>query len=390
MRAYFLAGAIGMLPGVALAAPVVWEGEVSLRGYDCAREGRDGIVVKGSVTLVHPEDKAHSDPAQEINISCQSLTFEQGSELSSLSGMYIRIDGTSSGPIKLINTRGIKGKDAAPTPDIWEPRKMANGGNGSGGGNGRNATGCEKLWESRGSKPGGAGERGANGASGLLFTAPAGANGQKGNSAADITFISRFLASGTTLEILAVGGDGGAGGRGGRGADGGDGGSGGTGGNGGAASSCHTADHGGNGGNGGDGGDGGNGGPGGDGGDGGNGGNVLTAIQEGSGTAVVPIIRNNGGRGGDPGPGGEQGLGGKGGNGGSGGYGGDGDGGIIGLGKKGPGDPGLAGVAGKPGRPGKPGPWGQPGKDGQNGLIGKGFSGTLPAEALDKLFKFGS
>lgn len=389
MRVIFSACALALIPVSAFAEPVVWTGQVSLRGFDCLKEKREGIVIQGSVSLLHPDDLSPEGPVQEIIIACTSLAFEPGSQLSSISKMDIRIDGTSSGAIKIINSRGVPGKDAPPTPEIWKPFKMPNGGNVGGGGNGRDASGCAGI-DDKDSDPGGDGGRGQDGQSGLLHAASPGANGSSGNTAADVYFLTRFVADGSTIEIIANGGNGGMGGLGGRGADGGDGGNGGVGGQGGDANTCHTASRGGNGGNGGNGGDGGNGGQGGNGGDGGNGGTVVVAIQEGAGNkATPPKISNTGGKGGAPGLGGEAGLGGKGGLGGGGGWGGGGDGGIFGTGieSKRPGSGGLGGGNGVDGKDGERGPMGVWGKDGQNGRIGPGFSGTLPKEGLDKLIK---
>lgn len=364
-----------------MAEPVVWTGEITLRGFDCRREHRDGIIVRGAVTLMHPDDSLAEGSIKQVVVVCSALAFDPGSEIRSISSLDIRIDGTSTGAIKLVNTRGVNGNAAAQTPDIWATVKMAKGESGRSGADGRDASGCVGM-DDHLSENGGNGGRGGDGISGQLYAAAKGASGQKGGTSGDVVFISRFLAAGTTVEISAIGGDGGAGGLGGRGADGGDGGDGGKGGRGGFANSCHTASGGGNGGYGGNGGDGGGGGQGGNGGDGGNGGNVIVAIMEGS-ASEAPKILNHGGAGGSPGKGGEPGVGGDRGHGGVGGSGGD----VASSAPFGSGAPRASGAPGLDGAAsqnvGALGVWGL---DGSHGRIGQGFTGTLPQNQLDKLF----
>ncbi len=145
MRVIFAACALALIPVSAFAEPAVWIGQVSLRGFDCLKEKRDGIVIQGPVTLLHPDDLSPDGPVQEIIIACTNLAFEPGSQLTSISKMDIRIDGTSSGAIKIVNSRGVQGRDAPPTPEIWKPFKMRNGDNAGGGANGRDASGCAGI-----------------------------------------------------------------------------------------------------------------------------------------------------------------------------------------------------------------------------------------------------
>lgn len=370
------------------AQPVVWTGDVTLETpfFECSEGGHSGIRVVGQTNLVFSNDLDPTvQPAPKVTIRCGTLSFDEGAELTTISSLDIRISDITSGPVRIINTRGIDGPDAPPTPDIWALRKMQNGSKGDDRGKGRSASGC--LIGDHGSSSGATGGQGKPGEDGKKFKAPKGADGSPGNPAGNIALTSRNFAEGTTVYIEAIGGDGGAGGRGGRGADGGDGGKGGRGGDGGNANECHSASRGGNGGRGGDGGDGGNGGPGGNGGRGGNGGNITLALQEGSGHYPIHDLQNNGGLGGDPGLGGERGEGGAGGLGGDPGHGGSGKGGIFGtdLNRKKSGPGGSAGDPGTPGDPGQEGPLGIPGEDGDPGRIGKGFSGTLPQEIIDQL-----
>ncbi|MCP4220134.1 MAG: hypothetical protein GY765_36220, partial [bacterium] len=286
VRTLYTAAVIASLPFSANAVETKWSGDVTLEKFDCKIANVDGIVVSGPVKLTHPQDTDPYGNIREIGIDCPSLTFEDGSSLTTISSLDIRISKITSGLVRIINTRGVKGSNAAPAPELWKERKMPNGAAGS---NGRNASGC--MINDHRSDPGG---RGGNGTSGLNYKAPKGMPGKNGGTAGDVIFLSRAFAESTTIEITANGGDGGAGGLGGRGADGGDGGNGGKGGD---ANECHSSSGGGNGGNGGDGG---NGGPGGNGGDGGNGGNVTAALQAGTGFAPTPAIKNSGGSGGEP------------------------------------------------------------------------------------------
>lgn len=373
---------------IASAEQVVWTGDINLDTpfFECSDGGHSGINVVGRVNLVYSNDLDPTlYPAPKITIRCETLSFAEGSELSTASSLDFRISGVTSGQVRIINTRGFDGADAPETPEIWAPRKMQNGDPGENKGKGRNASGC--LVGDHGSSRGDTGGEGKPGDDGKIFVAPKGAEGLPGNPAGNVALTSRNFAEGTTVYIEAIGGNGGAGGRGGRGADGGDGGKGGRGGDGGNANECHSASRGGNGGRGGDGGDGGNGGPGGNGGRGGNGGNITLALQEGSGNYPVHDLQNNGGIGGDPGLGGERGEGGAGGLGGDPGHGGGGKGGIFGsdLNRKKSGPGGSAGDPGDPGNPGQVGPLGLPGEDGDPGRIGKGFTGTLPQEIIDQL-----
>lgn len=380
--------------GVANAAShsTTWKGEISFDQavYRCEDQGINEIVVSGHVHLMSPEDAdPYNKNIKTLSVKCPNLTFTEGSKITSISALDIRITGTTSGPVFIENTRGLmgQGKDAPLTPDIWNDRKMTNGKMGGTGGAGGNASGCVAgdVAASDG-KPGAPGEGGADG---KTYTAPKGANGLPGAAAGAIVLISKQYAEGTTIQILAQGGNGGHAGQGGRGADGGDGGKGGTGGRGGSANRCHSAKRGGMGGPGGDGGDGGNGGPGGDGGRGGNGGKVTVLTSESGGFLPTALVTNEGGLGGDPGLGGERGEGGQGGEGGDGGNGGDGKSGIAGtkIDRKNPGSWGNAGAPGKPGKPGKPGPLGVPGADGDPGGRGGEWTAALPEDQFNLLLQ---
>lgn len=165
MRAKVIALTMTLVPAPAFAEPIVWSGEIRLSGYDCKVAHRDGIVVRGAVLLIHPDDATPAGPIKEIGIRCPSLVFEAGSELQSISALDIRIDGTSSGDIRISNIRGYNGDDAPLTPEIWAPLKMRNGDNGVPGGNGNSARGCLGIDERR-SSPGGHGQNGQPGTSG--------------------------------------------------------------------------------------------------------------------------------------------------------------------------------------------------------------------------------
>ena len=378
--------------GLSHADDQKWTGTLERDFVDCNNESVDRIIISGAVLLVHPQDKDLSKDAKKISIFCPGLIFEEGSSLSTISFLDIRISDTTSGPVKILNTRGVRGSDgsnppysgADPNADIWALRKMPKAPDGGGAGNGDNARGCV-LIDDQDSSPGGRGGNGIAGQTGANQPATGGEPGKNGTSAGDVVLISRKFAEGTTIDISASGGSGGAGGLGGRGTDGGEGGDGGHGGKGGNSSKCHLASRGGDGGTGGNGGDGGNGGAGGDGGNAGNGGRV-TVLKEDGGPAPAPVIANFGGTGGEPGLGGEQGRGGKGGQGGAFGYGGDSSGGVFGkIDRKGEGGQGNNGEWGKVGMDGQPGPIGQRGKDGQNGEIGRGLTGSITGDQIKDL-----
>jgi hypothetical protein len=214
------------LCGSAFAIDQKWAGTKQLQSFSCSIEKVDKIIISGAVKLNHPKDMDPFQSASTINIDCANLTLEQGSSLSSISSIDIRIDDTTSGPVKIVSTRGVKGADgpsskdpkAPASDDIWAFRKMQNGPKGPDGGGGRDAKKCIEV--SHGSDPGGRGTDGTPGQSGLLFKAPKGPSGKNGAPASDITFITRRFAPGSTVELSALGGQGGTGGRGGRGADG--------------------------------------------------------------------------------------------------------------------------------------------------------------------------
>lgn len=373
----------------ALSADVVWEGTVKISHFECGEEGNDKIVIRNMVTLVHPEDKAVVDEAKRISIVCPFLQFDNGSSLNTLSALDIRIGDTTSGPVVIINTRGVRGKDGAnpphkgndPAEDIWARKVGAEGEGGDDGQNGRDGSGCD-LVGGYDSEPGGNGSVGLVGQDGGELGVARGESGQDGSSAADVILISRKFGEETTIDITANGGDGGNGGTGGRGADGGRGGRGGNGGRGGEASACHAASQGGDGKPGGPGGNGGDGGTGGDGGSGGNGGSVTILAEEGGPVPEV-VVTSRGGRGGRGGFGGEPGAGGPGGDGGLYGPGGHGHKGLVpGIDDHSEGGPGINGGQGDPGTSGLSG---LVGRDGFRGRIGRETSGFVTAEQLKDL-----
>jgi hypothetical protein len=364
----------------ALAAPawqptgksIRWTSQtVTTEKFDCSKAGGDGIVVSGTVRVVHPNPSA-SDP-QTISIDCDNLRFEDSAEIVTVENLKIRIFKQIAGPVRLLNVRGTKGPDATPTPELWEVRKARSGGNGGSGGSGRDAeTSLKGDWSA---EDGGGGHRGENGEHGKNGTT--GAHGSGGQFAGKLLLKvgTEGFADGSGVFMSAPGGAGGVGGKGERGVDGGDGGRGGNGGKGGNANPIHGAGSGGNGGNGGDGGDGGNGGQGGNGGPGGNGGDVWLYMLHGGGQPVDSELEAPGGKGGAPGEGGDPGLGGAGGDGGSAGCGGSGSraGGWQFHGDGGCGTDGVRGRRGRDGRKGPPGVWGEDGKPGHIGRIGMGY-----------------
>lgn len=375
------------------ADSIVWTGNLQFSDYSCSALNKDEIVVRGAVTVVNPVDIDPHKPPAKVSILCDKFTFEKDASLSSISSMDIRISKVTSGPVKLVSLRGVKGDDAKDTPEIWGVVKMKHGGPVGRGANGDDAQ-C-KIGDSHDSSSGKKGPRGNDGEDGRQIVAPKGASGLAGGTASDIVFLTASFAPGSSVEVTAVGGGGGSGNRGGRGADGGDASDGGIGGKGGNSCSTagidtHSASDGGPGGDGGNGGHGGNGGPGGDGGPGGNGGSVTIGLLEGNGSVPTPVISNGGGIGGDPGVGGERGEGGKRGEGAVGGCGGSGYSGPLGIGGTPGGHCAGAGQPGKNGDPGDPGPIGQKGKDGDPGHIGPGFAGTLPKAVWQTLVPGGS
>ena len=205
---------------LALADSVVWSGEIQFGNYTCGNANKDEIVVHGDVKIVNSKDVDPNKPPLVVPIQCEKLTFETGSSLSSMSAMDIRISKVTSGPVKLVSLRGIRGGDAKPTPDIWAPVKMKHG-DPVGPGPGGHGAKCDPF-DSHDSTVGGGGPGGNGGEDGHKFKAPKGAYGDPGATASDITLLTASFAPGSSVEVTAIGGDGGAGGRGGRGADGGD------------------------------------------------------------------------------------------------------------------------------------------------------------------------
>lgn len=370
-------------PSQLSAQQIKWSGDLTFSQFSCSAQSATEILVTGTVRLIHPDDKDLLAPGAWIKIYCDKITFAPGALITSISNLDFRISDTVAGPVNIRGERGISGKNADPTPGIWEARKAVNGTNGGHGSNGDSAQFSSiKYPFGRGADAGGGGGSGTKGQNGQPGSK--GASGRIGAGAAHVNIFAGAFAQGTTISVVSRGGNGGNGGRGGRGEDGGDGGAGGTGGDGGnAALPDHPGARAGNGGNGGDGGRGGDGGPGGDGGDGGRGGDIIVGLKDGGGLPVSqPSFDNQGGRGGDPGPGGEGGTGGEGGGPGAGGNGGDGTKFVWTVGE---GDNGLAGKPGVKGENGKIGPIGIPGKDGPPGKIGDGKWGILPLEMFKNL-----
>ena len=345
------------------ASSVRWTDKtIILDDYDCASDGKDGIVVKGTVILTHPNPLPNQP--QVIRVNCPNILFENGAVLRTSDQLHIRILTLASGPVKIANTRAVMGANALPTPEIWATRVARNGTNGGDGHRGDDAeTSLKGNWSADG---GSAGERGRDGDLGQIGVL--GAPGFGGTTSAKIQFRVKAFADGSTVEIVAVGGNGGRGGKGGKGMDGGHGGNGGNGGRGGDGNAVHDAASGGNGGNGGDGGDGGNGGQGGSGGPGGNGADIAVYMFEGGQPPAGIQLNADGGMGGPGGEGGDFGLGGLGGKGGQAGCGGNG---YNGLYRKGDGSCGTNGVPGRDGKDGKKGPPGVYGADGHPGNIGR-------------------
>lgn len=381
-----LSASIISLPEEGNSKEVTWSGKKEITEFDCLSQGVDRIVVQGKLNLVHPEDTDVYNKPSKIRIICEEMHFNEGSELTSISTIDIRIDGTASGQILIKGTRGVKGDNGVTPPGHLSRRKAGNGPNGGPGANGQDAR-CRMRglkFDNRGSTRGGRGIDGGTGQQG--GRGAGGAHGRPGVDGANVIFIVRRFAPGTTVRVHADGGNGGRGDKGGRGIDGGDGGIGGPGGRGGSASSCRSASNGGDGGNGGTGGNGGDGGPGGNGGNGGDGGDVYVVWQEGGLNGATTLIFNDGGLGGQPGPGGEPGQGGRGGEHGSAGCGGSGSSGVFGsIDRKGGGKCAGIGRVGRDGQPGQPGPPGTPGEDGKKGRTKEPVEGSAPIDKLNEL-----
>lgn len=224
------------------------------------------IVIKGHVTLIHPDDRLGSDRDQDnpkkIAVSCNRMVFHEGARILSASEISVRAQTVEGDRMTIITNRGTLGENGA-APDPRAPNGP-NGSNGAKGYDGRNAK-CPKR-----AKPGGRGSNGHGGGRG--------SDGKRGDHATDgwhaasITIAVDEFSVSTVPYLSAIGGNGGHGGAGqdgGFGGTGGTGGKGGKGGDGGCGSSNKPGGPGGNGGTGGNGGDGGNGGRGGHGGDGG-------------------------------------------------------------------------------------------------------------------------
>jgi hypothetical protein len=331
---------------------------VTIDGLDCAKSGYSGLVVGGTVTLVHP--KAHPDASQTIRLLCPYVQFRNGAQLRTKEALDVKITVQVAGPVKITNTRGEKGEDAAVEKEIWEVTKKPKARDGNPGGNGNNArTDFKGDWDADEGGRGNDGDPGARGENGRI-----GNPGRAGKSAARIHVRVADFADQSTIVLQANGGNGGTGGKGGRGQNGGDGGAGGTGGRGGNGNAVHNGASGGNGGNGGNGGDGGDGGQGGQGGPGGNGADVIVFLLKSAQPPEDLDLSAEGGYGGGGGEGGDYGMEGRGGGGGQAGCGGDG--GKF-LWKTGGGSCGTNGVKGRDGVRGKKGPPGAFGTDGSPG-----------------------
>lgn len=366
--------------------------------FSCEDQGIDRLVLSGSVEFEHTQNEEPFSPLdndKEILIKCEAIHFEDQSRIVSRSNLRFIVDGTLSGSVHVVSSRGFTGYDA-PSRRIEDlsKHKAANGTIGLGGKNGENASSPPDHDHdgTRGQNGfmGNPGEHGVPGTNGLT--------GSTGADAGNIHITTNSVAEGTTVELVTRGGDGGAGGRGGRGEDGGIGGQGGQGGKGGDASITHTAERGGDGGQGGQGGAGGNGGPGGNGGEGGQGGLAFFYIvEEGGRLAEAGTFDVSGGLGGFPGIGGAPGLGGDGGPGGAPGLGGFPDdldiltvvtmgthrlivGDDLEIEIHGEGDLGKVGEIGPRGPDGRPGPIGEWGAAGRRGQGGELFQGVVSLE----------
>lgn len=297
-----------------------------LKGYDCAKEGVNTVVIQGTLEFVHPDDTLSTAPAPEIYLHCDNFIFVKGSKILVKAALYVRGDRSISGAVDIENTRGVPGADAVADPRWYVRTKAANGRPGGRGSNGDDAEDISLKYPS-GRNADNGGEGGAGGRGGDGTRGAHASSGRLGASAAPITLKAGTYVAGTTVVMTARGGGGGKGADGGTGRDGGDGGAGGIGGRGGNAAVGRKAGDGGRGGAGGDGGNGGWGGAGGDGGNGGRGGDasVLIISNEKDNHGNPPAEWTShveGGAGGAPGIGGAPGQGGKGGAGGFGGCGG--------------------------------------------------------------------
>lgn len=334
---------------------------------DCSSTGATTLVIKGEVELVRPDDNDDFSP-QTINVRCENMLFEASAMIKTRSSLMIEISGLAAGPITLVSTRGVAGRDGAEDHSIYTRRQSDAGAPGGAGGAGGDASN-DPIKGNHSSKRGDNGAPGAPGTSGL--SGADGASGHSGIPGARIALKAGRFSDDSPVTIRTQGGNGGSGTKGGRGVDGGAGGRGGDGGKGGNAAVVHPASRGGDGGNGGNGGNGGFGGRGGDGGGGGNGGDVIVYITSEDGRPPSNLnIYTDGGKGGNPGFGGDPGAGGIGGAGGAGGCGGSGkDWGPVVF--HGPGSCGGQGDPGKNGIDGQPGPNGAYGRDGVAGNPGK-------------------
>ncbi|MEO1678246.1 MAG: hypothetical protein AAFU80_08805 [Pseudomonadota bacterium] len=350
---------ISFLGTGSFANSVVWDTR-TIEGveFDCRKEGIEEILIKGIVRLQRNDDVDLSNKPKLIKLTCPLLRFDRGAEIQSSSELLVAVDVLAGDEIVFRSTRGQKGANAAPTPNIWKPLTAPQGRNGRSGRPNGEKTNAEICKDGR---DGGRGEDGDIGQSGRH--GQKGAPGKPGLSGSRITVaVGSFETGDEVLNIHTEGGDGGAGGKGGRGENGGKGGTGGPGGRGGNAECGHRGANGGPGGNGGDGGRGGNGGAGGDGGNGGAGGDITFGLKQGGTRPAEYNLYSDGGRGGAPGLGGDKGTGGEGGGGGAGGG--------AGKGWFENGGPGNDGLPGNRGEDGMQGPLGEAGLDGPDGAIG--------------------
>jgi hypothetical protein len=371
-----MAGVIA--PAGAGAQELRWNNEeIDGKEFDCLATGSREIVISGIVKLVRQDDRDLLQEPRLIKVSCGLIRFEPGAELRTDSELLVIADVLAGEKIVFRSTRGIKGGNAPPTPQIWG---IIEAGPGTDGRDGRPSG--EKndgaLGACRDGKNGGQGERGDVGYNGIH--GQPGASGLSGVRGARVTIlVGRFETGKEVMQIYSLGGDGGRGGKGGRGEDGGMGGNGGRGGNGGNSECFHAGAHGGRGGDGGNGGRGGNGGAGGNGGDGGSGGAVTFGIGKDQTRPAEYAFFTEGGLGGEPGLGGDRGEGGDPGQGGGGGDGGDG---LFKDGSSGnrgnPGEKGLDGIRGPLGN------FGVDGGPGPSGGSGTWSSGEIVPEILSR------
>ncbi len=314
------------------------------------------LTISGKAKIINPD--ANKENPEKINILCDEIIFERGSELRVHSNLQLRSK-LISGFVTIIGDRLERNGDEG-----IDRESVTHGTPGSRGANGNNG---EDARLNRGSTSGDTGVAGTIGTNGRHGSN--GSLGSKGHKNVIIDIRTDAFARDAIINIESVGGIGGRGGHGSAGGNGGNGGNGGHGGNGGDANGWlgQSASTGGAGGEGGAGGNGGNGGDGGNGGKGGDGGDVFLLVNsEAPNEEIIPRTSPNiyvpGGRGGSPGTAGSGGNGGIGGQGGTGGSGGEGE--LL-NGEAGSGPSGPEGSQGKKGLNGEKGRYGVDGERGE-------------------------